>query len=72
MTKDNRSNEEKIARMDELTRPIDQQLMMCDDFHDQLMIASYMLVAADRIFRQHIGESGAEDMFKTYYEDNFK
>ena len=37
-------------RMAELMQPINQQIMMCDDRNDQLMMASAMLVAAKDLF----------------------
>jgi hypothetical protein len=68
---DPRTNEEKMQRMDELMRPIDTQLMMCDDVRDQLMMASCMMVTSRDLFIQHIGQEGAKEMFKTFYEENF-
>lgn len=53
-------------RMQELMAPITQQILMCDDFKDQLMMASAMLVTAKEIFDLHIGVEGRKVMFKDY------
>lgn len=50
--------------MAELMQPIDQQIMMCDDRNDQLMLASAMMVAVKDLFDLHIGEEGRKQMFK--------
>ena len=51
-------------RMAELMQPINQQILMCDDRNDQLMMASAMLVAAKDLFDLHIGEEGRRTMFR--------
>jgi len=51
-------------RMSELMQPIHQQILMCDDRRDQLMMASAMLIAAKDLFDLHIGETGRRTMFK--------
>lgn len=70
MIEDNRSYDEKIQRMEELMKPIEQQLMMCDDMMDQLMIASCMLVMCRDLFAQHLGERGAKDMYVNFCKEN--
>jgi hypothetical protein len=58
-------NNNRVAkRMAELMQPIDQQIMMCDDRNDQLMLASAMMVAVKDLFDLHIGEEGRKQMFK--------
>lgn len=52
------NSEERIARMRELMRPIDQQIMMCDDQQDLLALASIMAVTAKNIYRSQIGVEG--------------
>lgn len=69
---DNRSDDEKLERMEELMLPINKQLMMCDDFRDQLMIASCMLVTARDILEQHLGFEGSKEMIKNFYESNYE
>lgn len=53
-------------RMKELMDPIDQQIMMCDDRNDLIMIASAMMVYAKDIFDNEIGITGRKQMFKTF------
>jgi hypothetical protein len=53
-------------RMMELMKPINQQIMMCDDLHDQLMLASAMMVAVKDLFDLHIGEEGRKKLFRGY------
>jgi hypothetical protein len=57
-------NDRVRQRMAELMQPIHQQILMCDDRKDQLMMASAMLIAAKDLFDLHIGESGRRTMFK--------
>jgi hypothetical protein len=51
-------------RMAELMEPIDQQIMMCDNREDLLMLASAMLVTVKSIFDKELGEDGRRLMFK--------
>ena len=51
-------------RMTELMAPVEQQLLMCDDKEDQLMMACAMLQRVSEIFVYHLGERGAKQMFK--------
>lgn len=51
-------------RMSELMRPIEQQILMCDDREDQLMMACAMLQRTRELFDYHIGEAGRKKMFK--------
>ena len=67
---DPRTNEEKLARMEELMRPIDQQLMMCDDILDQMMMASCMMVQCRDLFELHLGPEGAKEMFVAFCKEN--
>jgi hypothetical protein len=52
--------------MQELMEPINQQIMMCDDRNDQLMLACAMMTTVKDIFDLHIGEDGRKQMFKDY------
>ena len=67
---DPRTQEEKLKRMNELMHPIDQQLMMCDDMLDQLMMASCMMVTCRDLFEQHLGYEGAKEMFVQFCKEN--
>ena len=53
-----------IARMEELMKPIDRQIMMCDNVDDVLMLASNMLVTAKMIYVQNLGGAGAKELFQ--------
>ena len=53
-----------LARMEELMRPIDRQIMMCDNVDDVLMLASNMLVTAKMIYVQNLGGAGAKELFQ--------
>ena len=50
--------------MSELMEPINQQIMMCDDRHDMLMIACAMLQRTREIFDAELGEQGRKLMFQ--------
>ena len=50
--------------MKELTKPIDQQILMCDSREDLLMMASVMLSRTKDIFDLELGEEGRKEMFK--------
>lgn len=62
MTK--RDKQDIIQRMEELMRPIDRQIMMCDNVEDILMLASNMLVTAKSIYVQNLGGAGAKQLFQ--------
>lgn len=53
-----------IARMEELMRPIDRQIMMCDNVEDILMLASNMLVTAKMIYVQNLGGAGTKELLQ--------
>jgi len=53
-------------RMTELMQPIDQQIMMCDNREDLLMLACAMLTTVKGIFDQEIGPEGCKKMFKEH------
>ena len=44
--------------------PIEQQILMCDDREDQLMMACAMLQRTRELFDYHICEEGRKKMFK--------
>jgi hypothetical protein len=51
-------------RMDELMAPLDQQIMMCDNREDLLMLACAMLTTVKNICDQQLGIAGRKEMFK--------
>ena len=50
-------------RMSELIGPIDQQIMMCDDRQELLMLACVMLQRVTEIFDHEIGREGRNMIF---------
>jgi hypothetical protein len=60
----NDKNSATIKRMKELTKPIDQQILMCDSREDLLMMASVMLSRTKVIFDLELGEYGRKKMFR--------
>jgi len=58
-------NREKTRiRMEELMRPVDQQILMCDDREDILMMACAMMQRIKEIFDTQLGVEGRKKMFK--------
>jgi len=57
-------NQDIEKRMSELMSPVDQQIMMCDDRQDLLMMACAMLQRVDEIFTKELGEGGRAQMFR--------
>jgi hypothetical protein len=53
-------------KMAELMQPIDQQIMMCDDTDELLMIACAMLQRVKEIFDNTLTEEGRRKMFKDF------
>ena len=51
-------------RIHELMAPVEQQIMMCDDEKDLLMMACAMMQRTREIFDQTLGEQGRRKMFK--------
>jgi len=51
-------------RMIELMAPVEQQIMMCDDREDLLMMACAMLQRVNEIFTQELGKHGRAQMFR--------
>jgi hypothetical protein len=58
-----------LARMEELMRPIDRQIMMCDNVEDVLMLASNMLVTAKMIYVQNLGGAGTKELLQRIVDD---
>lgn len=58
-------NEDNIKnRMKELMKPIDQQIMMCDDKQELLMLACAMLQRTTEIFDDMLTKQGRIKMFQ--------
>ena len=52
------------TRMRELSKPIDEALLMCDGREEVLMLASVMMVRLKNMFDSQIGVEGRKKMFK--------
>ena len=52
------------TRMRELSKPIDEALLMCDDREEILMLASVMMIRLKNMFDSQIGVEGRKKMFK--------
>lgn len=57
---------ETAKRMSKLMAPVDQQILMCDDRQELLMMACAMMQRTHEIFLQEVGEKGAKIMYKDY------
>lgn len=49
-------------------RPIDTQIMMCDNRDELLMLASIMMTTSKNIFRDQLGEEGSKELFKVLFD----
>lgn len=58
------NKQQRIKRIEELMKPIDQQIMMCDDSRDLLLMASAMIATAKQILIVNVGKEGAKEVFK--------
>lgn len=57
------NSEEIENRMSEMMAPINQQLFMCNDRKDELMLACAMLQRVREIFDSQLGIEGRKKMF---------
>jgi hypothetical protein len=60
------NKDKTVQRMIELMAPVEQQIMMCDNSEDLLMMACAMLTTVKDLFDLHIGEDGRKKMFKDF------
>ena len=60
---------ERRDRLKELMKPIDRQIMMCDDVQDLFALSSIMVVTSKNIFVQQLGRQGAIEIFEKVLED---
>lgn len=59
-----KNRKERIKRIEELMKPIDQQIMMCDDTKDLMYFASAMLASAKHILNINIGREETRKIFE--------
>jgi hypothetical protein len=64
-----REKQDIVFRMEELMRPIDRQIMMCDNVEDVLMLASNMLVTAKSIYVQNLGGAGTKELLQRMVDE---
>lgn len=57
------SDKNTLERMAELSKPIDQQIMMCDSREEVLMLASVLLTRVKDMFDTQIGTDGRREIF---------
>ncbi len=62
-------SKDPLQRMEELMRPIDRQIMMCDNVEDVLMLASNMLVTAKMIYVQNLGGAGTKELLQRIVDE---
>jgi len=60
------NNDTTKQRMEELMAPIEQQILMCDNREDILMMACAMMQRTNEIFVNELGEDGAKIMYEDY------
>lgn len=53
-----------LNRMEELMKPIDRQIMMCNNTDDVLLLASIMTTTAKTIITNHLGGEGAKKLLQ--------
>jgi len=64
--------EELHARSRELSQPIHQQIMMCDNEQDVVILASAMLSFSIHILDQHYGVQARNELLKTVMKMGLK
>ena len=62
--------QQRLKRIAELMRPIDQQIMMCDDPKDLMLLASSMLASAKHILIVNIGREETRKIFEEVMYDD--
>ena len=60
------NKEQALNRMTELMKPLTQQILMCDNNNDMLMLASCFLVVTKDILDKQIGDRGRKLMFREF------
>lgn len=58
------NKQQRIKRIEELMKPIDQQIMMCDDPKDLMLFASSMLASAKHILIVNVGREQTRKIFE--------
>lgn len=63
------AGEKVVSRMSELIAPIDQQIYMCDNDQDLLMLACLLVERGKEILDQQLSVEGRMEIFKDYLEE---
>lgn len=63
------AGEKVVSRMAELIAPIDQQIFMCDNDQDLLMLACLLVERGKEILDQQLSVEGRMEIFKDYLEE---
>jgi hypothetical protein len=63
---DNRSAEVKRAKMTEIMRPIEQQMLLCESPQDKAMMACALLAVAKDLLDKTVGEEGRAYIFRGF------
>lgn len=63
------AGEKVVGRMAELIAPIDQQIFMCDNDQDLLMLACLLVERGKEILDQQLSVEGRMEIFKDYLEE---
>jgi hypothetical protein len=58
-----------IEKSQELMRPIDRQIMMCDNVEDLMILASNMMITAKNIYIQRIGGLATKEIMQSMVND---
>ena len=56
-------DKDAVKRAAELMRPIEQQIMMCDNREETLLFACALLERSKTILEAHIGKRGRRELF---------
>ena len=61
---------ERIQRTQKLMRPIDKQIMMCDNSEDLIIFASAMLISSRTILNANLSKEESRKIIeKVFYND---
>lgn len=58
------NKQQRLKRIAELMKPIDQQILMCDDPRDLMLMASAMLSSAKHILIVNVGREETKKIFE--------
>lgn len=56
---------ELITKLTEIMKPLDNEIMMCDNASDLLLLASCMLATSVQIYKTQLGNDGARKLLQS-------